>query len=73
MIGRRPPEVETKAEAGHWEGDLIVGPGSVSAMVTLRERKTHYGIIINLPPADHTAAHRPTRPSPQPSRSCRPT
>jgi IS30 family transposase len=37
------------------EGDLIVGPGSASAMVTLRERKTHYGIIINLP-ADHTAA-----------------
>lgn len=55
MIGQRPPEVETKAEAGHWEGDLIVGPGSASAMVTLRERKTHYGIIINLP-ADHTAA-----------------
>ncbi|NKX56755.1 IS30 family transposase [Arthrobacter mobilis] len=55
MIGRRPPEVETNAEAGHWEGDLILGPGSVSAMVTLRERKTHYGIIINLP-ADHTAA-----------------
>ena len=24
-------------------------------MVTLRERKTHYGIVINLP-VDHTAA-----------------
>lgn len=55
MISDRPPEVEAKAEAGHWEGDLIVGPGSVSAMVTLRERKTHYGIIINLPHG-HTAA-----------------
>ena len=36
------------------EGDLIVGLGSVSAMVTLRERKTQYGIIVNLP-LDHTA------------------
>ncbi|WP_284976285.1 IS30 family transposase [Arthrobacter sp. efr-133-TYG-104] len=55
MISQRPPVIETKTEAGHWEGDLIVGPGSTSAMVTLRERKTHYGIIINLP-IDHTAA-----------------
>jgi IS30 family transposase len=55
MISKRPPVIETKTEAGHWEGDLIVGPGSTSAMVTLRERKTQYGIIINLP-IDHTAA-----------------
>ena len=55
MIDQRPPEVETRLEAGHWEGDLIVGVGSVSAMMTLRERKTQYGIIVNLP-EDHTAA-----------------
>lgn len=55
MIDQRPAEVETRLEAGHWEGDLIVGVGSVSAMVTLRERKTQYGIIVNLP-HDHTAA-----------------
>jgi transposase, IS30 family len=55
MIDQRPAEVETRLEAGHWEGDLIVGVGSVSAMMTLRERKTHYGIIVNLP-EDHTAA-----------------
>lgn len=55
MISQRPPVVENRTEAGHWEGDLIVGPGSTSAMVTLRERKTQYGIIINLP-IDHTAA-----------------
>jgi IS30 family transposase len=55
MIDQRPPEVETKQQAGHWEGDLIVGIGSASAMMTLRERKTHYGIIVNLP-VDHTTS-----------------
>ncbi|MFB9716306.1 IS30 family transposase [Arthrobacter methylotrophus] len=55
MIDQRPAEVGTRLEAGHWEGDLIVGVGSVSAMVTLRERKTQYGMIVNLP-RDHTAA-----------------
>lgn len=55
MIDQRPAEVETRLQAGHWEGDLVIGVGSVSAMVTLRERKTQYGIIVNLP-RDHTAA-----------------
>ena len=54
MIDQRPPELSSKLIVGNWEGDLIVGVGSVSAMVTLRERKTQYGIIINLP-TDHTA------------------
>ena len=55
MIDQRPPEADDKQQAGHWEGDLIIGLGSVSAMMTLRERKTQYGIIVNLP-HDHTAA-----------------
>ncbi len=55
MIDKRPAEVETMKTAGNWEGDLILGTGCASAMVTLRERKTQYGIIINLP-HDHTAA-----------------
>jgi IS30 family transposase len=55
MIDKRPAEVETKETAGNWEGDLILGTGCASAMVTLRERKTQYGIVINLP-HDHTAA-----------------
>lgn len=55
MIDQRPAEVETRLEAGHWEGDLVIGVGSISAMVTLRERKTQYGIVVNLP-HDHTAA-----------------
>lgn len=55
MIDQRPAEVETRLEAGHWEGDLVIGVGSISAMVTLRERKTQYGIVVNLP-HDHTAS-----------------
>ena len=54
MIDQRPAEVQSRRQAGHWEGDLIVGVGSASAMVTLWERKTHYRIVINLP-FDHTA------------------
>ncbi len=53
-ITERPAEAADKQTAGHWEGDLIVGVGSVSAMATLRERTTHYGIVVNLP-NDHTA------------------
>lgn len=54
MIADRPAEVDARLEPGHWEGDLIIGAGSTSAMITLRERVTHYGIIVNLP-GDHTA------------------
>src|SRR4029453_7974596 len=33
---------------------MIIGVGSASPMVTLRERTTQYGVIVNLP-HDHTA------------------
>ncbi len=71
MIDQRPASAETKLEAGHWEGDLILGVGCGSAMVTLRERTTQYGIIINLP-HDHTAKAS-TPPSPKRSPRCRRT
>lgn len=54
MIGDRPEAVDAKVEVGHWEGDLILGLRCRSAMMTLRERTTQYGIIVNLP-VDHTA------------------
>lgn len=44
----RPEEIMERLEAGHWEGDLVVGAGQKSFIGTLVERKTRYTIIIKL-------------------------
>lgn len=53
-IRQRPACVESRRQAGHWEGNLIVGAGQRSAIATLVERKTRFTILLRLC-GDHSA------------------
>nr|WP_218118424.1 IS30 family transposase [Tessaracoccus oleiagri] len=46
-----------RTQAGHWEGDLIVGPHHRSAIGTLIERQTRYVKILHLPALNSHEMH----------------
>jgi transposase, IS30 family len=47
-ISQRPPEVETRLQLGHWEGDTVIGSDRHHCILTLVERRSGFAIIKKL-------------------------
>ncbi|MFD8726168.1 IS30 family transposase, partial [Streptomyces sp. NPDC059629] len=56
LIDHRPSVVELRERLGDWEGDLVVGVRSQSAVATLVDRRTRYLQLVPLPEG-HSAGH----------------
>jgi len=48
-IEQRPAHIENRLEAGHIEGDLMIGVGQKSAIGTMVDRKTRCVMMIKIP------------------------
>ena len=58
-IDLRPEHIQERKEAGHWEGDLMVGANHKSVIGTIVERKFRYTLIVKLEnkKAQHVSKH----------------
>ena len=54
LIDARPEQAHLRARVGDWEGDLIVGASSRSAIGTVVDRRSRYVKLVHLPD-DHGA------------------
>jgi IS30 family transposase len=58
LIHARPAIVEARTRIGDWEGDLIVGRSSRSAIATLVDRTSRFVQLVHLPHGHSAAAVR---------------
>jgi IS30 family transposase len=56
-IGQRPFQPQDRSQAGHWEGDLIIGKEQGSAIGTLVERQTRMVRLLHMPQRDGGTLH----------------
>lgn len=57
-IHDRPFAPHDRSQAGHWEGDLIIGRNQASAIGTLVERQSRLVRLLHLPQRDGDSLHR---------------